>query len=69
MRRSSKFLLVSKKTLFTEVRQEFIQKQEYINKTFNFEEYSSRQECSSLFFGHTQIEQKCYICSKCDSKG
>ena len=69
MRRSSKLLLVSKKTLFTEVRQEFIQKQEYINKTFNFEEYSSRQECSSLFFGHTQIEQKCYICSKCDSKG
>ena len=66
---STKAKLVSKKTLFTEIRQEFIQEQQYINKTFNYEEYLTKEECSSITFGHTQIDQKCYICTKCDRKG
>ena len=61
--------LLRKNTLFTEVRQEFIQEQEYINRTFDYNEYLLKNGCSSLLFGHTKIEQKCYICLKCDPKG
>ena len=68
-RNITKSKLISKKTLFTEIRQEFIQEQQYINKTFNFSEYLSKKECSSITFGHTQIDQKYYICTTCDRKG
>ena len=42
-RNATKSKLISKKTLFTEIRQEFIQEQQYINKTFNFSEYLSKK--------------------------
>ena len=61
--------LMRKKTLFTQVRQEFIQEQKDTNQTFNFSEYLTKSECSSLLFGHTKIDQKCFTCLKCDHKG
>ena len=61
--------LLRKKTLFTEVRQEFIKEQEYTKRTFDFKEYLLKNGCSSLIFGHSKFEQKCYICLKCDPKG
>ena len=56
--------LIKQKTLFTEVRQEYIQEQQHTKKTFNLEEYLLKTDCSSIFFGHTKIEQKCYTCLK-----
>jgi hypothetical protein len=59
----------SKKTLFTEVKQEFNRNQDNFNKTFNFEEFVPKNECTSYSFGNEKIEQKAYICLKCDKKG
>ena len=61
--------IISKKTLFTEVKQEFNRNQDNVNKTFNFEEFDSKNECTSYSFGKEKIEQKAYICFKCDRKG
>ena len=55
-------------TLFTEVKQEFSRKQENINKTFKFNDFISKNQCTSFFFGKEKIEQKGYICTKCDKK-
>ena len=35
---------------------------------FNLREYLSKNECSSIYFGKVQIEQKAYVCSICDKK-
>ena len=56
------------KTVFTEVKQEFSRRQEYINKTFEFKDFISKNRCTSYLFGNEKIEQKAYICSKCDKK-
>ena len=61
--------LSKKKTLFTEVKQEFKRYQDNINKLFGIEEYLSKDKCSSFLFGKEKIKQKCYICSICDKKG
>ena len=57
------------KTIFSEVKLEFFQKQEYIKKTFELEEFLSKNECTSFLFGKEKIEQLGYICFKCDKKG
>ena len=56
------------KTVFTEIKQEFSRKQENINKTFEFKDFIAKNECTSFFFGKEKIEQKGYICFKCDKK-
>ena len=56
------------KTLFTEVKQEFRRKQENINKTFEFNDFIAKKECTSFYFGKEKIEQKGYVCFKCDKK-
>ena len=61
--------LSRRKTLFTEVKQEFKRYQDNINKLFSIEEYISKDKCSSFLFGKEKIKQKCYICSICDKKG
>jgi len=61
--------LSRRKTLFTEVKQEFKKYQDNINKLFSIEEYLSNDKCSSFLFGKEKIKQKCYICSICDKKG
>ena len=61
--------LSRRKTLFSEINQEFNRDQDNTNKIFNFEEFISKKECSAFNFGKEQIEQKCYICTKCDKKG
>ena len=67
--RNTKKKLVKQKTLFTEINQEYIEEKQNLGKTFNLREYFSKEECTSLYFGHTKIDQKCYICLKCDRKG
>ena len=57
------------KTVFSEVKQEFSRKQEYINKTFEFKDFISKSGCTSILFGKELIDQKGYICYKCDKKG
>ena len=57
------------KSLFTEVKQEYSRKQENINKTFEYEDFLLKRECTSFLFGKEKIEQKGYICFKCDEKG
>ena len=61
--------LSRRKTLFSEINQEFNRDQDNTNKIFKFEEFISKKECSAFNFGKEQIEQKCYICTKCDEKG
>ena len=56
------------KTVFTEVKQEFSRKQEYINKTFEFKDFISKNGCTSYLFGNEIIEQKAYICFICDKR-
>ena len=57
------------KTLFSEVKQEFQRKQENLNKTFEFEDFLIKKECTSFLFGKEKVEQKGYICFQCDKKG
>ena len=57
------------KTVFSEVKQEFSRKQEYINKIFEFKDFISKSGCTSILFGKELIDQKGYICYKCDKKG
>ena len=61
--------LSRKKTVFSEVKQEFIRVKEKMNEEFKVDDFLSKNECSSFFFGKEQIDQKCYICTKCDKKG
>ena len=61
--------LSRKKTVFSEVEQEFIRVKEKMNVEFKVDDFLSKNECSSFFFGKEQIDQKCYICTKCDKKG
>ena len=35
---------------------------------FDFQDFISKKECTSYYFGKLQIEQKGYICSICDKK-
>ncbi len=58
-----------KKTVFSEVKLEFYRKQEYIKKTFELEEFLSKNKCTSFLFGKEKIEQLGYICNNCDKKG
>ena len=44
------------KTVFTEVKQEFSRKQENINKTFEFDDFIAKKECTSFYFGKEKIE-------------